>query len=126
MEKRRPPILILLSLAALLVAGYSGASWYLWAKQRELIFFPSRDVQRTPGDVELQYENVWLPVAGSESISMNGWWLRADDATAPTLLYLHGNDLNIASNIERIAAFRRMGFSVLIELADSWHGVNVL
>ena len=114
MEERRHPILILLSVAAFLVAGYSGASWYLWLKQRELIFFPSRDVQRTPGDLQLQYEEVWLPVAGSESVSMSGWWLRADDASAPTLLYLHGNDLNIAGNIERIAVLRRIGFSVLI------------
>jgi len=114
MEKRRPTILILLSLAASLIAGYSGASWYLWAKQRELIFFPSRDVQRTPGALQLQYEEVWLPVAGSKSTVMNGWWLRSDDAAAPALLYLHGNDLNIAGNIDRVALLRRTGFSVLI------------
>ena len=114
MEKRRPPILILLSLAALLIAGYGGASWYLWAKQRELIFFPSREVQRTPGALQLQYEEVWLPVPGSESTSMNGWWLRSDDPVAPALLYLHGNDLNIAGNIKHIASLRGMGFSVLI------------
>ena len=113
MEKRRHLILVLSSVATLLIAGYSGASWYLWSKQREFIFFPSRDVQRTPGDLQLQYEEVWLPVAGSESISINGWWLRADDAAAPALLYLHGNDLNIAGNIEHIAPLRRMGFSVL-------------
>jgi pimeloyl-ACP methyl ester carboxylesterase len=114
MEKRRSPILISLSLAVLLITAYSGASWYLWAKQRQLIFFPSRDVQRTPGALQLQYKEVWLPVAGSESISMNGWWLRSADAVAPALLYLHGNDLNIAGNIEHIARLRRMGFSVLI------------
>jgi uncharacterized protein len=114
MEKRRHLILVLLSIATLLIAGYSGASWYLWSKQREFIFFPSRDVQRTPGDLQLQYEEVWLPVVGSESMSINGWWLRADDAAAPALLYLHGNDLNIAGSIEHIAPLRRMGFSVLI------------
>ena len=114
MKSAGPPILILLSLATLLIAGYCAASWYLWAKQRELMFFPSRDVHRTPGDLQLQYEEVWLPVAASESTSMNGWWLRSDDAVAPTLLYLHGNDLNIAGNIEHIAPLRRMGFSVLI------------
>ena len=113
MDKRWHPIPILLSVAALLIVGYSGASWYLWANQRELIFFPSREVPRTPGDLQLQYEEVWLPVAGSNPISMHGWWLRSDDAAAPALLYLHGNDLNIAGNIEHIAPLRRMGFSVL-------------
>jgi len=114
MEKRWHPIPILLSVATLLIAAYCGAGCYLWAKQRELIFFPSRDVQRTPGDLQLQYEEVWLPVAGSNPISMNGWWLRSDDAAAPALLYLHGNDLNIAGNIDHIAPLRRLGFSVLI------------
>ena len=64
-----------------------------------MIFYPSRDVQRNPGALQLQYEEVWLPVAGSESTAMNGWWLHSDDAVAPALLYLHGNDLNIAGNI---------------------------
>jgi uncharacterized protein len=114
MEKRWHPILILLSIAILLIAGYTGASWYLWAKQRELIFLPSRDVQRTPGDLQLRYEEVWLPVAGSNLVSLNGWWLQSDDAAAPALLYLHGNDLNIAGNIEHVVPLRRMGFSVLL------------
>jgi len=114
MQRRGHPIAILLSVATLLIAGYIGASWYLWAKQRELIFFPSRDMQRTPGDLQLQYQEVWLPVTGSEPVSMNGWWLRSDDAAAPALLYLHGNDLNIAGNLEHIARLRRMGFSVLV------------
>jgi pimeloyl-ACP methyl ester carboxylesterase len=114
MEKRRHPLPILLSVAALLIVGYSGTSWYLWAKQRELIFFPSRAVLRTPGDLQLQYEEVWLPVAASIPVSMNGWWLQSDAAAAPVLLYLHGNDLNIAGNIGHIAPLRRMGFSVLI------------
>jgi len=111
---RRPALLILLSVAALLIAAYSCASWYLWAKQRELIFFPGRDVARNPGALQLQFEEVWLPVAASEFAALNGWWLRSDDAVAPALLFLHGNDLNIAGNIEHVARLRRMGFSVLI------------
>ena len=113
MGRRWHAIPILLTVATLLSAGYSGAAWYLWANQRELIFLPSPDIERTPGDLGLHYEEVWVPVAGSEPISMNGWWLRSDDADAPALLYLHGNDLNIAGNIEHIASLCRLGFSVL-------------
>jgi pimeloyl-ACP methyl ester carboxylesterase len=114
MEKRWDLTPILLGVAAVLIVGYGGASWYLWANQRELIFFPSREVQRTPSDLQLQYEEVWLPVDGGNPTSMNGWWLRSYDVAAPALLYLHGNDLNIAGNIGHIAHLRRMGFSVLV------------
>ncbi len=114
MEKRWYLMPILLRLSAVLIVGYSGANLYLWTNQRELIFFPSPEVQRTPSDLQLQYEEVWLAVDGSNPASINGWWLRSDDAAAPALLYLHGNDLNIAGNIRHIAQLRRMGFSVLI------------
>jgi fermentation-respiration switch protein FrsA (DUF1100 family) len=40
---------------SLLIAAYGAAAWYLWAKQRELIFLPTRDVSRTPGDVGLRF-----------------------------------------------------------------------
>jgi uncharacterized protein len=104
----------LLSFVALLIAGYGGASWYLWAKQRELIFIPSRELRQTPADRHLKYEEVWLPIGQGNPASLHGWWLRTDDAVAPTLLYLHGNDLNIGGNVEHVARFRQMGFSVLI------------
>jgi uncharacterized protein len=104
---------IILGLVVLLVIGYGGASWYLWAKQRELIFLPSRVVQQSPVDLGLTYEEVWVPVGGVDSASLHGWWLPPRDAAAPAFLYLHGNDLNIGGNVERIARLNRMGFAVL-------------
>jgi pimeloyl-ACP methyl ester carboxylesterase len=108
----RPALRIILAFSLLLVIGYVGASWYLWTKQRELIFLPSPDVRRTPGDVGLKYEEVWLPVAGS-SASLNGWWLESGDARGTTFLYLHGNDLNIGANVEHVARLKRLGLNVL-------------
>src|SRR5438552_14683905 len=104
----------LVSFLVLLIAGYGGASWYLWANQRELIFSPSREVQRTPADLHLKYEDVRLPVGRNNPTILHGWWLQSDDAAAPALLYLHGNDLNIGGNVEHVARLHRMGFSVLI------------
>jgi hypothetical protein len=103
-----------LILLALLVVGYGGASWYLWAQQRQLIFLPSRDAQHSPADAGLRYEEVRVPVGG---VSLHGWWLQADDGAAPAILYLHGNDLNLGGNVERIARLHRMGFTVLATTA---------
>lgn len=101
------------ALLALAVAAYGGANWYLWTKQRELIFAPTRDVTRTPADVNLKFEDVRFPARGRDAATLHGWWLQSTDADAPAILYLHGNDLNVGANVDHIAALRRMGFSVL-------------
>src|SRR5262249_49080904 len=97
----------------LLIAAYAFATWYLWANQRELIFLPARHVLRTPADVGLKYEDVRVPVGPGEAAFLHGWWLRSDDAQAPALLYLHGNDLNIGASIDVVGRLHGMGFSVL-------------
>ena len=112
--KRRNAARILSALLLTLAAVYVGACWYLWADQRELIFFPSRDVLRSPADVELKYEEVWVPVLASQPASLHGWWLQSVDPAAPTLLYLHGNDVNIGGNVEHVATLNRLGFAVLV------------
>jgi pimeloyl-ACP methyl ester carboxylesterase len=101
-------------LLALTIAAYGGASWYLWAQQRELVFAPTRDVTRTPADVQLQYEDVRIAVGARDPATLCGWWLQSADAAAATVLYLHGNDLNIGGNVDHVAALHRIGFSVLV------------
>ena len=110
---RRNTVRIVTGILMLLTVGYGGASWYLWAYQRDFIFLPSRVLSRSPVELGLRYEDIWLPVRGSPRALLHGWWLESSDAPAPALLYLHGNDLNIAGNLERIARLHRMGFSVL-------------
>src|SRR5438105_6875943 len=95
------------------IASYVGASWYLWQNQRALIFLPSRDVRQSPADVGLKYEEVRVPVLGGQPASLHGWWLQSGDTGGLTFLYLHGNDLNIGSNVEHVARLNRLGFAVL-------------
>ena len=61
----------------------------------------------------MAYQDVWIPIPGSTTDRLHGWWVPADDPTATTLLYLHGNDFNLSSNLEHIARFHRMGFAIL-------------
>lgn len=104
---------IVLGFVALLAIGYGAACTYLWINQRELIFYPSRDLARTPADVAIPYQDVWLPVGTDPGAPLHGWWLQSQAAGAPVWLYLHGNDLNLSGNLEHIARLHRMGFSVL-------------
>jgi dipeptidyl aminopeptidase/acylaminoacyl peptidase len=109
---RRPLAVRIAVGAALLLAAYACASWYLWAKQRELIFLPTRELSRTPADVGLGYEDVWVPVSRDPEAKLHGWWLPSPDPSAPVVLYLHGNDLNIGGNVDHVARLQRVGFTV--------------
>lgn len=100
-------------LAAVTLAA--GGCAYLDVKQREWIFRPQREVQATPADLGLRFDEVWLavPGAGGERERVNGWWIPAADAGAPALLYLHGARWSLSNNLRRIGQLHRMGFAVL-------------
>jgi pimeloyl-ACP methyl ester carboxylesterase len=104
---------LLIGAVAVLLVGYGGTCAYLWSQQRELIFFPTRDLRASPADLGLAYEESRIPVGADPSVTLHAWWLPAAEATAPVFLYLHGNDLNIGSDLERIARLGGMGYAVL-------------
>jgi len=102
-------------MAAIAVASATGCA-YLDTKQREWIFRAQRDMHATPASYGLAFEEVWLTVAGDADGArerVHGWWIPGPDATAPTLLYLHGARRNLSDNLFRIQRFQRMGFAVL-------------
>jgi hypothetical protein len=101
--------------AAVAVASAAGCA-YVDTKQRELIFRAERDVHSTPAAYGLAFEEIWLTVAGDADGArerVHGWWIPGPDATASTLLYLHGARRNISDNLFRIQRLQRMGFAVL-------------
>jgi hypothetical protein len=105
---------ILFSVLTLVLVAYAGACWYLWSYQRSFVFLPTRDFVQTPADLALPFEDVSIPVGTSPPSLLHGWWLPADVASAPVVLYLHGNDHNIGSSVEAVALLLRMEFSVLL------------
>lgn len=111
---RRAALRVVLASAAAVLVAYAAAAAYLWTHQRTLIFLPAREVLRTPGDVGLRYEEVRIPVPGSDGAFLHGWWIPSGDPAARTVLYLHGNDLNIGASVEPIARLCGLGLSVLV------------
>ncbi len=106
--------LLIFACLSVLVVGYGAACWYLWSQQRALIFLPTREVQRSPADLRVPFEDVWLPVDRDPRTALHGWWLPPAKTDEPTILYLHGNDLNIGASVEAVVRLWRMGFGVLI------------
>lgn len=108
---------LLISAAALAVLAYLGLCGYMYQEQRHNIFLPVPDILTTPERIGMQYEEVHIPSgSGSERGELYGWWIPAGRASAPTILYLHGNDMNI-SHVQDIAhanRLHRMGYNLLM------------
>lgn len=106
---------LLPSLGVLVVLIYTVICLFLFFQQTRFIFFPSSDIQTTPEFLNLDYQEVWLPVAaGSGKVEqIYGWWIPSEPDTK-VLLYLHGNGINIGANVEHAWRFHQLGFSVLL------------
>lgn len=79
--------------------------------QERLIFFPSSDLERTPREVQLYYEPVWLPLNPGQ---LHGWWVPSPSKNSPVLLYLHGNGSNLGDLVSRLQQFHQWGYCVFI------------
>lgn len=80
--------------------------------ERRMIYFPARDIERTPADLGLAFEDVRLTTADGEQI--HGWYIPAGSSSKLSVLLLHGNAGNISHRFEKLAVFRALGADVLI------------
>ncbi len=78
---------------------------------RSFIYFPSREIETTPGDVGLDFEDVRFKA--SDGVVLHGWFVRGGGSA--TLVWFHGNGGNIShrvGNIRELVA--RLGVSIFI------------
>ena len=81
----------LIAFGTFLAIAYSGACLFLFAAQGKFIFFPTRAIETTPKDFQLQYQDVVLPISNKDGAaeSVHGWWIPASD-TPPSPPLLRG------------------------------------
>ena len=78
---------------------------------RYFIFFPERELVRTPGDVDVEYEEAFFST--SDGVRLHGWFVPSQSDT--TLVWFHGNAGNISHRLENIKLLHeRLGVSILI------------
>lgn len=82
--------------------------------EKGLIFFPMQQLEGTPRDFGLEYENVFFPAA--DGISLHGWFVPSSDPEEKTtLLWFHGNAGNISHRLENLALLHRyLNISIFI------------
>lgn len=100
----------LISLIRALAIALAVFTLWIVACQSSLIYFPSRELDATPTDVGLEYENVSF--AAADGIELHGWLVAAEDQRGAALL-CHGNGGNISHRLDLIEMLTRVGLAVL-------------
>ena len=93
--------------------GYAAACAYLWAWQREIIFLPEPTALHPPAEIGTTYQSVRIPVGTAGFLA--AWWLPSalPEAAPAAVLYLHGNEGNLAREVDRLQALRRLELPIL-------------
>jgi uncharacterized protein len=88
----------------------------LYFLQARFIFAPQATLTETPKRYGLAYEEVWLSEieGGQLRDRLHGWWIPSQVPSAPVLLYLHGNGINIGANAAQAGRFHKLGLSVFL------------
>ena len=78
---------------------------------RYFVFFPEREIVRTPGDVGVEYDDAFFST--SNGVRLHGWFVPAESET--TLVWFHGNAGNISHRLENLLMLKhRLGINIFI------------
>jgi len=102
---------------ALLVCllAYVVVCTYMWATQEQIIFEPTRILQSNPERMGMPYQEFHIPSGtGGQHGELDSWWIPSAHGGVATLLYLHGNDRNISSNLTHVQRLHDLGYNVLM------------
>jgi len=99
-------IVIIIVILVLIIAFF-----LLRAFESMNLYFPVKQLEGTPRDLGLEYEDVYFEA--SDGVKLNGWFVPSKKRSA-TMLYYHGNAGNISHRLPIIKMFNEMGIDVFI------------
>lgn len=102
---------MLLTIIWMSIAVYGGLVALAFVAQGKLLFFPSKDIHRTPAENGWDFEEVVVDVGDNTT---SGWYIHASPDPPGVILFSHGNAGNIADRLESIGIFHHLGYDVLI------------
>ena len=91
--------------------GYGLLVLLMFFTQERLVFLPFGEVEGSPAQIGLAYEELWLDTADGERL--HGWFVPHPEPRA-ALLFFHGNAGNISHRLDSLRIFHHLGLSVLI------------
>ena len=101
----------IISYLIIIMLGLLLLNLLMYYQQSMMIYFPMKEIQQTPADWRMDYEDVTLTT--SDKVQIHGWFIPHKKAKQ-TLLFFHGNAGNISHRRESIEIFHRLGLNVFI------------
>ena len=98
-------------IGGLALAVYLTLAILLFVFQHKLLYIPWRQVESTPADIGLDFEDVRIATPDGEHLA--AWYLPAQNAEW-TILFCHGNAGNIGHRLDTLAIFHELGLNCLI------------
>lgn len=86
-------------------------SAYLRYFEHKTLYFPTKEIEFTPEDAGLYYEDVYFDT--NDGVRLNGW-LIPSEGPGFTVLFCHGNGGNIGHRIDKIEILNRLGVDIFI------------
>jgi pimeloyl-ACP methyl ester carboxylesterase len=84
-----------------------------WQGSWQLLYHPGSAVTRTPANAGLAFDPVGFAPADTGAPQLQGWWIPAAATPRYTVLYLHGQDGNLANAVDDLARLHSAGLNVL-------------
>lgn len=94
-----------------ILIGLTLLNGFMYLAQPGMIFYPHDQLEASPNDWGLDFENVRIPT--EDGVELHGWFLPHQDSQR-VLLFFHGNAGNISHRGASIDVFHRLGLNVLI------------
>ena len=104
----------LISLLTIAASVYVLLSLVLYVLQGKMVFLsnlPGRALTASPGDIGLEYEDVYLTTLDDEHL--HGWYVPATISRG-VIVFFHGNAGNISHRLDSIGIFHQLGLDTLI------------
>lgn len=94
-----------------ILLGYLLLVVFVYIRQGSMIFFPSKEIEATPRDIGLDFEDMTFSTEDGKKIA--AWFVPSGNERG-VLLFCHGNAGNISHRLDSIRIFHDLGLSVLI------------
>ncbi len=79
--------------------------------EKRSLYFPLRDIEATPEDIHLDYQDVML--TASDGVEISAWFVPSASPAA-TVLFCHGNGGNISHRLEKIRILHSLNVNILL------------
>lgn len=108
-----PARVLLKSALRITIAALIGATLFLMIFEKQLIYYPAKEVEVTPKALGLSFDDVTLDV--EPGVKIHGWFIKGSkEPPTATILFSHGNAGNIADRLDRVLSWRDLGADFLL------------